>query len=146
MKNNKTVSIEAEFQMTEDEKTYAARESVRLTDELDRMAEEFKDSRADWRKRIKDIKTKRDDLNKAFMVGMEKRKLDCIQNIDLDSKKARYLFDGKVVSERDLTLDELAEYGTAPLFTEDELDQEANELRQIISQETSHAKHDLVTV
>lgn len=141
----KTVAIESDVELTEEDKTLVAREAVRLTDQLDHMAEEFKDSRADWRRRIKDIKTKRDELNKAFMVGTERRTLDCVEIVDLGQKKAQYLFEGRVIKERELNLDEIADINTSPLFTDEQLDEEANEVRQIIAQETGiKTKQDLV--
>lgn len=138
----RVVTVETEVELDEEEKTYVAREAVRLTDKLDRMEEEFKDSRSDWRRRIKDIKTKRDELNKAFMVGTENRKIECVESFDLDCKKALYHFEGKLIKERDLSMDELAQLGTQPMFEEPSQDEDIHE---VMREETKASKkRDLV--
>lgn len=139
------VTLELEVTLPDEERTERAKEAVRLTDELDKMDEEFKDSRADWRRRIKEIKTKRDLANKAFMIGCEIQKLLCVEHINFDTKKAEYIHQGTVLKSRDLTMAEIANLESIPLF--DNLEESpASDMKEVIQAETGkRSKKDLVS-
>lgn len=139
-KIKKNVPVEKVFELSADEKDELARQSMALTDEFDRLTEEFKDSRASYRKRLKDIKTNINDTNKAYREGLQKRTVPCEEHIDMESKRAVYVFDGQIISERELSMDELAQHGTAPLFEEP-----TESVQDIMREETnSKTKSDLV--
>lgn len=141
MAKQKKVSVQCEIELTDEEKIERAKDAARLTSDLDRLAKEFKNSRADWRRRIDEVKTKRDELNEAFMVGTEQRDIECDFEIDAKAKVIKFSHEGKVVKTRDLTTEELEKYGTTPLFESDE-----NSVGDVMKEEkSSKKKKDVVT-
>lgn len=117
----KEVKVEVEVQLSHDERTEKARESVRMSKELDTLDGQFKEARADWRRRLKHVKDTRDKLNDAFMVGSEVREMLCIEIYDAPRKTFQYVHAGKVIREREASLEEQAREGTAPMFPDDDV-------------------------
>jgi hypothetical protein len=92
---------------------------VRLSKEHDELIEQFKNDRAAWRERIKAVVNARAKAQDAFMVGAEMRELTCVEVYDAERKVMQYLHAGKVVREREATLEEQAREGTEPMFDKD---------------------------
>jgi hypothetical protein len=132
------VELEIEYELSESEATEKAKEGVRLSAELDKLEEAFKDARADWRRRIKDMKAARDAANMAFMLGTEPRKIHCVEVVNLDKRQFEYVHNGRIIRTRDMTPDDLAKHGTAPMFPAS--DDERQEIRDIISGEKNRKK------
>lgn len=110
------VEVEIECELTETERQARACDGCRLNDELDKMVEAFKDDRALWRTKIKSLKNLRDDTNKAFMIGSERRKMMCVANVDMDKKIMEFIHEGRVVKTRDLTSEEIIANAERPMF------------------------------
>lgn len=136
-----TIKIIKEYKLSEEEKTEAAKDGIRLAEAYDKHNEDFKDDRAQWRKELKDLKTSRDAKHKAFLTGTEMREYECSVHINMETKKAEYIHVGTVIETRDLTVDEIEKYGQKPMF-----DAPPSEITQVMKEETRRgSKKDLVT-
>lgn len=141
MAKQKKVSVQCETELTDEEKIERAKDAARLTSEIDKMKREFKNSRADWRRRIADVENKRNELNDAFMIGTEQRDVECDYEIDAKNKVIKFSHEGKLVKTRDLTTEELEKYGTTPLF-----EAEDESVEGVMKEEkSSKKKKDVVT-
>lgn len=142
---NSSVELEVEYPLSDSDLALRAMDESRLTARLNKLTAEFKDSAADWRLRIKAVKKERDDINLAIMEGSERVKVTCIEYINLDTKTADYIHQGKTIRSRDLTVEEIAQHGTKPMFEVEPMSAH-EDLGHVIRAETKKtSKKDLMT-
>jgi len=112
------IEIEIEVELSEDERTAIARSVCQRTEVYDKHVIKLKDDRAQGRKELKDMKAEIDREQKEFLIGRRIVKAKAVGHINMETKKFEVIHEGKVIRTRDLTSEEIEQFGTKPMFDE----------------------------
>jgi hypothetical protein len=139
---SRQVEIEIEYELSDDEQVEKAKEAVRLSKEYEELFEQFKDDRAAWRGRLKNVKAAEHKAQQAFLTGAEIRVLVCTEVYDREKRIMQYINAGKVIRERPATTEEVAIHSTTPLLE----GVDASDVADVLRDEKSRKrKKDVVT-
>lgn len=138
------IEIEIEVELSEDERTAIARSVCQRTEIYDNHVVKLKDDRAQGRKELKDMKAEIDREQKEFLIGRRVVKTKAVGHINMELKTFEVIHEGKLIRSRDLTTEEIEQFGSKPMFDEPESAHE--DIGHVRKSETKRgAKKDIVS-
>lgn len=95
-----------DFKLTEDDFAEKGKEAGRTSGELSQLENQFDTVKKDWKEKIENKEGELSVILRTIRAGTEKRKVKCIKQKDFQAHMVRWIFDGQVMHERAMELNE----------------------------------------